>query len=165
VVRPQVSEADPPSSLVWETAALLQDLDIVGDIELELDATCTAPDTAWIAVLQDVDQDTVVDVTAGYLRAGFRKVDEAASRIGAPVLPCRDFEAVPVGENVRYRIPVVANARTFKAGHRIRLVLTSDDQDPKTPALMTFRHASVGTSCLSIIKSSSRLLLPVLRGG
>jgi len=102
-------------------------------------------------------------VTAGYLRAGLRQVDEAESRIGAPVLPCRVFEAVPIGETVKYRIPLVANARRFKAGHQMRLTITSDDQTPGTLALMSFRHASVGTSCLSRISSSSRLLLPVIK--
>jgi len=53
---------------------------------------------------------------------------------------------------------------SFAAGHRIRLVLTSDDQDPATPAIMSFRHASVGTSSLNTVFSSSRLLLPVLSG-
>ena len=47
------------------------------------------------------------------------------------------------------------------AGHRIRLVLTSDDQDPTTPAIMGFRHASVGTSSHNTISSASRLLLPI----
>ena len=63
---------------------------------------------------------------------------------------------------MRYRIPLVDNARRFKAGHRIRLVLTGDDQNRDAPAIMGFRHASVGTSCLSTILSSSRLLLPIL---
>ena len=134
---------------------------MVGDIELKLDAACTAPDTAWIAVLQDISPDgKAYNVTAGYLRAGLRQVNEAESRIGAPVLPCRVFEAVPIGETVNYRIPLVANARRFKAGHRMRLTITSDDQTPGTLALMSFRHASAGTSCLSSISSSSRLLLP-----
>jgi uncharacterized protein len=161
--RVQASEIDPPSSLTWEGEPLATDLDVVGDIEIALDAISTAPDTAWIVILQDVNADgTVYDVTAGYLRAGFREVDEAASRLGAPVVPCRNFEAVPIGKSVRYRIPLVANARRFKAGHRVRIYLTSDDQDPEKPALMTFRHATVGTSCLSSIASSSRLLLPVI---
>ena len=164
VNRPQASDTDPPASLVWQTPPLAQDLDLVGDIELQLDAASTAPDTAWIAVLQDVDEtDKATGVTAGYLRAGLRKIDEAASRPGAPVLRCRTFEAVPIGETVCYRIPLVPNARRFKAGHRIRLHLTSDDQDPKMPALMTFRHASVGMSCLNTVSSTSRLLLPILR--
>jgi hypothetical protein len=103
----------------------------------------------------------VTDITQGYLRAGLREVDEAASRPGAPVLPCRTFRSVPIGEKVHYRIPLVPNARRFGAGHRVRLLLTSDDQDGATPAMFAFRHASVGTNCLSTIKFSSRLLLPV----
>ena len=104
---------------------------MAGDIELRLEARSTAADTAWIATLQDVEPDgTAHDVTAGYLRASLRKVDEDASRAGAPVLPCREAVAVPIGQDVQYRIPLVPNARRFNAGHRIRLHLTSDDQDP-----------------------------------
>ena len=45
---------------------LEEDLDVVGPIELQLDAACTAPDTALMAVLEDVDlrgKETIV--TAG----------------------------------------------------------------------------------------------------
>jgi putative CocE/NonD family hydrolase len=162
--RAQASVTDPPANLTWTSAPLENDLDVVGDIELQLDAISTAADTAWIVVLQDVDPTgAITDITAGYLRAGLREVDEAASRPGAPELPCRAFQAVPIGGPVRYRIPMVANARRFKTGHRVRLFLTSDDQDSNTPALLTFRHASVGTSSLNTIRSSSRLMLPVLR--
>ena len=161
--RPRASEADPPSFLTWETALLTEDLDVAGPIELQLDANCTAPDTAFIAVLQEMDaKGKVVEVTAGYLRAGLRKVDEGASRPGAPVLPCDTFEAVPIGETIRYRIPLVPNARRFKAGHKIRIHLTTDDQGDDKPALLEFRHASIGTSSLNTVFSSSRLLLPVL---
>ncbi len=161
--RPRASETDPPSLLTWDSAPLADDLFIAGPIELTLDAISTAPDTAFIAVLQDVDETgDAFDVTAGYLRAGLRAVDESASRLGAPVLPCRTFEPVPIGERVRYRIPLVANARRFKAGHRIRLCLTTDDQGEDKPAVLMFRHASVGTSSLNTVLSSSRLLLPVV---
>ena len=163
LVREKRSAIDPPATLTWTTAPLKADLDMVGDIELQLDATTTASDTAWFAYLQDVDPaGAVVTLTAGYLRASLRQVDEATSRIGAPALPCRAAEAVPIGEVVRYRIPIAANARRFKSGHRLRLLLASDDQDPTAPALLTYRHASVGTSSLNTVRSSSRLLLPVL---
>jgi hypothetical protein len=59
------------------------------------------------------------------------------------------------------RIPLVTDARRFAAGHRVRLVVASDDQDPKTPAIMGFRHATVGTSSVNTVHSSSRLVLPV----
>ncbi|MDB5701473.1 MAG: peptidase [Sphingomonadales bacterium] len=161
--RIKASETDPPAYLVWTSATLQADLEILGELELQLDATSTASDTAWIATLQDVDPaGEVTDVTAGYLRASLRSVDDATSRTGAPALLCRDFQPVPIGEMVRYRIPLAVNARCFKRGHALRLFLTSDDQNPETPAMLTYRHASVGTSCLSSIASSSRLLLPVV---
>ena len=161
--RPKASPLDPPAQLTWTGAPLTADLNVVGDIELRLVAAATGMDTAWIVMLSDVAPDgTATPVTAGWLHAGLRDVDEAASRPGAPVLPCRTPRAVPVGEDVTYRIPLVPNARRFAAGHRIRLTITSDDQDPATPAIMNFRHASVGTSSVNTVRSSSRLLLPVL---
>lgn len=162
--RAKASPTDPPASLVWTSTPLPEDWDVVGDLELVLHARATAADTAWIATLQDVaPEDTCSDVTAGYLRASLRTVDEATSRPGHPVLPCRSAVAVPIGEETTYRIPLVGTARRFRAGHRIRLVLTSDDQDPAMPAVMAFRHASVGTSSLQTISSTSRLLLPMAR--
>ncbi|WP_055405210.1 MULTISPECIES: CocE/NonD family hydrolase, partial [unclassified Mycobacterium] len=123
--RVKPSEIDPPPMLAWTGAPLVSDLDVVGDIELRLVASATALDTAWIATLHDVGPDgESTDVTAGWLRASLREVDEAASRPGAPALPCRNPQAVPLGEDVEYRIPLVPNARRFKAGHRIRVTLT-----------------------------------------
>ena len=90
-----------------------------------------------------------------------RAVDETTSEPGAPSLPCTSAEAVPINEPVSYRIPIIGTGYRFAAGHRLRLILTSDDQDPKFPAEMSFRHASVGTSSLNRIATSSRLLLPV----
>jgi hypothetical protein len=161
--RVKASELDPPSTLTWTSEALAADLDVVGEIEVRLVASATAADTAWIAMLRDVAPDgATTDVTAGWLRASLREVDEAASVPGAPVLPCRTATAVPVGADVEYRIPLVPNARRFAAGHRVQLALASDDQDPDTPAIMNFRHAGVGTSTRNTVRSSSRLLLPVL---
>jgi uncharacterized protein len=78
------------------------------------------------------------------------------------VVPCRTAVGVPIGEDVVYRIPLVPNARRFRRGHRIRLTLSSDDWNPEMPVIMDFRHATVGTSSINTIRSSSRLLLPVL---
>ncbi|MBS0320174.1 MAG: CocE/NonD family hydrolase [Proteobacteria bacterium] len=161
-LRTRPSESDPPVSLTWTSAPFAEACDLVGDMEIELDATSTAPDTGWIAVLQYVAPDgSTRDVTAGYMRAGLRAVDAAASREGAPVLPCRTYEAVPLGTVVRYRVPLVCNAQHVAVGGVLRLVLASDDQDPAVPALMSFRHAGVGTSSVNTVLSSSRLLLPL----
>jgi hypothetical protein len=73
-------------------------------------------------------------------------------------LPGRGVQPVRLGAQVQVRGP----GRRFRVGHRLRLILTSDDQDQTFPAMMTFRHASVGTSSLNRIASSSRLVLPAL---
>jgi hypothetical protein len=134
LARARPSETDPPALLEWTSAPLQQALDVVGDIEVELRATSTAIDTAWIITLQDVAPDgTVVDVTAGWLRAGLRRVDPGRSSVGSPELGCRDADVVVPGSLTTYRIPLVTTARRFAAGHRLRLVVTSDDQDASTP--------------------------------
>ena len=114
--------------------------------------------------LQDVAPDgEVTDVTAGWLRASLREVDEAASWPGAPVLPVPPSAGRADRRGRRVPNPVGAQRPPLRTpGHRIRLVLASDDQDPTAPAIMNFRHASVGTSSLNTVRSSSRLLLPVV---
>ena len=54
------------------------------------------------------------------------------------------------------------NARRFAAGHRIRLVLASDDTAKGLPAITHFKHAPVGEPARNTVHSSSRLLLPVI---
>ncbi len=164
--RAQVSPTDPPGILTWTTDPFDQVWDVVGNMELALDARSTAIDTAWILTLQDLAPDgSVVNITAGFLRAALRGVDAEASRPGAPVLPCREVEAVPIGKTVHYRIPLVPNARRIEIGHCLRLVLTSNDQSKDAPAMMGFRHGTVATNAINTILASSRLLLPVSGGG
>jgi hypothetical protein len=83
-------------------------------------------------------------------------------RDAAPWLPCRNYEPVPIGEKVSYRIPIVPNTYRFKTGHKLRLLLTNDDQGKKKPAIAGLRHGGVGFNCISDILASSQLLIPVL---
>jgi predicted acyl esterase len=113
-------------------------------------------------LLQDVaPDDTATDVTQGWLRAALRDVDEAASVPGRPVLPLRHLVPVPPGEPVPYRIPLVANARRFARGHRVRLTLTGDDTRPDAHAMLLFTHQRLGASATNTVYSTSRLVLPV----
>ena len=76
-----------------------------------------------------------------------------------PSIPNRCSECDRRGPK-KYRV-----AHRFKAGHKLRLYLTTDDQNAERPALLDFRHACVGTSSFHTVFSTSRLLLPVLRYG
>jgi predicted acyl esterase len=152
-----------PSSLEWETVPMPADFDFAGDIELKLDATITALDTGWIAVLYDVGPEgEPVAITAGWLRASLSRVNQEKSVPGAPVLDCRKPVALPVGERVCYRIPAVPNARRIAAGHRLRLVLASADEQGKSPTVLGMTHTSIREASVNTIHSTSRLLLPVL---
>jgi hypothetical protein len=159
------SKGDSPlgldDSLTWTTDPLTTDLTMVGHIELELVASATATDTAWIVSLTDVSPDGAAHlVTHGWLRASLREVDEEASAPGRPVLVGRRATAVPINEMVTYRIPVVPNAREFAAGHRIQITITSDDTAKQV--MQSFRHTPVGTSSHNTVSSASRLLIPEL---
>jgi putative CocE/NonD family hydrolase len=160
------SRANPsqlPDTLSWDTPVATDVLDIAGAIELRLDATITALDCAWIAVLYAVAPDGEhKPITGGWLRGMLRKVNDDVSTPGAPVVECREPEAITPGQLTTYRIPVVPMARRIRPGHQLRLVLTSSDRGKNAPTILGFRHAPLGGSSLNRIHSSSRLILPVL---
>lgn len=152
-----------PAMLLWETLPFDADLEFAGNIELTLEARITAFDTSWIAVLYDAPPVGEPEaITAGWLRAAFSAIDETRSVRGAPVPDCRTPRAVPVGERVSYRIPVVPNARRLAAGHRLRLVIASADETDKTPTILGFTHVVVREASRNTIYSASRLWLPLL---
>ena len=153
-----------PGSLSWATAPLAAAVDVAGPVELRLRATTSAADTDWIALLEDVAPDgTATPVTAGWLRASLRAVDEAASAPGAPVVPCRERTPVPAGEPVDYRVPLVTNARRFAAGHRIRVTLSGTDEAKDAAVMMSFRHIPVGLPARNTVHGGA-LVLPLIAG-
>jgi putative CocE/NonD family hydrolase len=134
--------------LTWLGDPLEADLDIAGEIVLDLDASISANDTAWFVTLQDVDEGGAPqDVSAGWRRAAVDG-DER-------------YQAVTPGKLQRYRIDLIDNARRFKKGHRIGLLLRSDDRAGGPPPL-GMHHLSVGTASRNVVNSSSRLTLPLL---
>jgi predicted acyl esterase len=137
--------------LTWETAPLEAPMELAGPIELRLDATTTAADADWIAVLQAVDADgTTHDITGGWLRAS---LPDAESRQRRPV---------PADTPAAYRIALVQNARHVAAGQRLRLTLLGDDSPPDAPALLNFRHTPLGLPARQTVHASSRLVLSQL---
>lgn len=150
--------------LTWESTALRDPVEVVGPVEVVLDAASTATDTAWMFTLQDVaDDGEATNVTAGWLRAALRDMDDAHSEPGRPELPCRSLRPVPPGEVVRYRVPLVDTARRFGRHHRIRLVLASDDVRDG-PDFSGFQHTPIGGTARHTVHASSILRLPVVDG-
>lgn len=111
--------------LVYTSAVLGRDLEVTGPVHLTLWATTSAPSTDWTAKLVDVAPDGFArNVTDGILRTGYRPAG-------------RSHPETPDGRPREYRIDAGATSNVFKAGHRIRLEISSSnfprfDRNPNT---------------------------------
>lgn len=163
LTRPKGAPESPLADcLTWCSPVLDQDVDIVGYAEVELNATTTAADVAWIVTLQDLAPDgTTTDVTAGWQRTTRSNLTHD-SEPGHPIVDDNALRSITPHEIHTYRIPFVANARRFKRGHRIQLVLASDDINSDHPAIMGFRHQQLGEQTVNTIHATSRIRLPVV---
>jgi uncharacterized protein len=111
-----VSEIQKRSDvLTYTTQPLERDVDVAGPLRLILFASSTALDTDFAARLSDVFPDgRAIQLQNGILRARYRNRD------GAP-------ELLEPGRIYRFEIDLWATANRFKAGHRIRLDISSAD--------------------------------------
>ena len=111
--------------LVYSTPPLERPVEVTGPITVTLHAATSAPDTDFTAKLVDVHPDgRAINLNNGIVRARFRNSLERAE----PVTPGRAYE---------YTIRVWPTSNLFKAGHRIRLEISSSnfphyDRNPNT---------------------------------
>lgn len=110
--RPNESRADV---LVFSTPPLTEDTEVTGFITLELYASTSAVDTDFTALLVDVDESGYARfLTDGIVRARYRESTKQASLITP-------------GKIYQYTIDLWATGNVFKAGHRIRLYVSSSN--------------------------------------
>jgi putative CocE/NonD family hydrolase len=101
--------------LVYSTPPLEKDVEVTGFIILVLYASTTAADTDFTAMLVDVEPTGYARfLTDGIVRARYRESTKKA----VPIVP---------GEIVRYEIDLWATSNVFKAGHRIRVYVSSSN--------------------------------------
>jgi len=101
--------------LTYTTAVLEQALDVVGPLHLVLYASSTAVDTDFSARLSDVFPDgRAIQLQSATLRARYRNRDG-------------DAELLEPERIYRFEMDMYATANRFKAGHRVRLDLSSAD--------------------------------------
>jgi len=110
--RPNESRSDV---LVFSTPPLTEDTEVTGFISLELYASTSAVDTDFTALLVDVDESGYARLlTDGIVRARYRESTKNATE----VIPEKIY---------KYTIDLWATANVFKAGHRIRLYVSSSN--------------------------------------
>jgi putative CocE/NonD family hydrolase len=123
--RDQRATESRPDVLTYTTPPLEQDMEVTGPVRVELWACSSATDTDFVARLVDVYPDgRAYNLTDGILRARYRDGTTSASLLepGAPY---------------RFSIDLWATSNLFKAGHRIRVQITSSnfprwDRNPNT---------------------------------
>ena len=152
--RPNESRSDV---LVFSTPPLERDLEVTGFVTLNLFASTSVKDTDFTALLADVDP-------SGYSRLLTDGVVRARYRNGTD----RVEEIVP-GEVYKYTIDLWATSNVFKAGHRIRLYISSSNfprfnRNPNTGEAMlgSSRVVSARQKIYHDTKYSSSLSLPVI---
>jgi predicted acyl esterase len=104
-----------PDVLAYTTEPLEDDLDVVGPLRMILYASSSAIDTDFVARLTDVFPDgRAIQLQAGALRTRYRDLD------GEPSF-------IEPGRVYRLEIDMWATANRFKAGHRLRVDISSAD--------------------------------------
>jgi putative CocE/NonD family hydrolase len=102
--------------LVYSTTPLQQDVEVTGPVTLELFAKTTAADTDFTGKLVDVwPNGFAQNLTEGILRARYR---ESTTGQPKPIEPGKVYE---------YRVNLWSTGNVFKAGHRIRLEVSSSN--------------------------------------
>jgi putative CocE/NonD family hydrolase len=110
--RPNESRQDV---LVFSTPALERDVEATGYVRLELYAASSAVDTDFTALLVDVDPAGYARfLTDGIARARYRNSTQKS-------------DLIEPGRIYKYDIDLWATSNVFKAGHRIRLYVSSSN--------------------------------------
>ena len=146
-----------PDVLIYSTPALEKDLEVTGFVSMDLYAATSAVDTDFTALLADVDQSGYARfLTDGIVRARYRNGTDRAEEI------------VP-GQVYKYSIDLWATSNVFKAGHRIRLYLSSSNfprfnRNPNTgEAMLRASHlVNARQTIYHDSKYSSALTLPII---
>lgn len=104
-----------PDILYYRTPPLERDVEVVGEPQVLLYASSSAPDTDFFARLVDDHPDgPAMEVCYGMVRARHRN-------------SLHREDLLTPGEVVEFRIRLGPTACRFRAGHRIRLEITSSD--------------------------------------
>jgi putative CocE/NonD family hydrolase len=157
--RDQRPVEERPDVLLFTSEALERDTEVSGRIRVRLWAASSARDTDFVARLCDVHPDgRSINLTDGIIRASYREWD--AGREPSPIEPGRPY---------CYDIDLWSTSNVFKAGHRIRLQVTSScfprwDRNPNTghPIGVDAELAVARQTVFHDRQRPSHVLLPVL---
>ena len=145
--------------LCYTTQPLDRPLEVIGPVTLVLSISSSAPDTDFTGKLVDVYPDGRAEIlTDGILRARYRE-------------PHSDPLLMEAGGIYELQIDIGATANVFKAGHRIRLEVSSSnfprfDRNSNTGGVIATERADDFQPAINHVYHSSAhpsyLILPVI---
>jgi uncharacterized protein len=156
--RPNESRQDV---LVFSTPPLERDTEVTGYITVELYASSSAPDTDFTAMIVDVDSHEgragyARFLTDGVVRARYRNSTERA-------------EPIEPGKVYKYTIDLWATSNVFKAGHRIRVYISSSNfprfnrnLNTGEPALGATKMIKANQTIYHDAERPSAIVLPII---
>jgi len=146
-----------PDILIFSTPPLERDVEVTGWIRVVLYAASSAVDTDFTALLADVDSSGFARLlTDGIVRARYRN---STARV----------EPIEPGKVYKYDIDLWATSNLFKAGHRIRLYVSSSNF-PRFDRNLNTGEAALGATRIVKARQTvyhdrqrpSALVLPVI---
>lgn len=155
--RDQRSVESRDDVLVYSTAPLAHDVEVVGPVSLELYATSSAKDTDFTAKLVDVSPNGFArNLTEGIVRARYRNSQEHP-------------ELMKPGQVYQFTIDLWSTGNVFRQGHEIRLEVSSSnfprfDRNLNTGENngLTQRFVPARNTILHDALHPSALILPVI---
>jgi putative CocE/NonD family hydrolase len=143
--------------LVYSAPPLDHDLEVTGPVRLEFFASSSAVDTDFTAKLVDVSPDgAAINLTEGILRAKYRDSQETPT----PLVPGRVYPLA---------IDLWATSNVFRAGHRVRLEVSSSnfprfDRNLNTgeSATTSAKYVTATNTILHDAAHPSALVLPIV---
>jgi len=127
-VQQPVDETAGISEIQYISEVLKEDIEITGPAAIYIHGSIDQDDANWIVSLRDLHADgRQVELSKGFLKASHRAVDAAKSKPYEPWHPHLDADPVVPGEINEYAISLAPLSNVFKAGHRIKLVISSMD--------------------------------------
>lgn len=159
------------TALTYTSAPLEKDTEVTGPITATVWARITnATDATLIGVLSDVSGSKSNQLTAGFLLAGQRAVDDkkaTRSPDGQVIRPWHPFtvddrKAVVPGQATEYQIEIYPTSNVFKKGHRIRFTINTANT-PGTLTTIPQRLGELGGT-IEVLHGPahpSRVLLPI----
>ncbi len=120
------------SGIAFETPAFSQATTIVGPASLNLMLKSTAPVTDLQVTVTEVRPGETQEeyVTSGFLRSSNRTLTSASTALDpVPTYLAADKKNLPAGRFTLVRIPVDPIAHTFRAGTRLRIVISAPGGD------------------------------------